>query len=387
MNDDSGFFSFFPALFGGISDAQRERQKVLFPDQGWKEPGYRKDEETGLWYPPDISEHNEYKKSNAAFVSLVRNSELSGMKDSIRSVESHFNRRAGYPWVFLNDEPFTDAFKEAVQSLTRSKCYFETIPREHWSYPEWVDEEVAREKRKEMERKGVMYGGMESYHHMCRFQSGFFYKQKILEQFDYYWRVEPDVEFYCDLNYDPFHFMEVNNKSYAFTISLHEREKTIETLWPTVQEFARLHPEHIAKDNSLNFIVDEKENGMDGGYNLCHFWSNFEIGDLRFWRSKAYNDFFDHLDRAGGFFYERWGDAPVHSIAASLFLPSSSLHQFDDIAYRHTSYMHCPNSKKALDRGKCNCNPRYSFDTKKHSCMKEWWRVTGRPLAGTERRR
>jgi len=35
-------------------------------------------------------------------------------------------------------------------------------------------------------------------------------------------------------------------------------------------------------------------------------WSNFEIGDLRFWRSEAYMKFFEHLDEAGGFYYERW---------------------------------------------------------------------------------
>ena len=27
--------------------------------------------------------------------------------------------------------------------------------------------------------------------------------------------------------------------------------------------------------------------GRDGEYNLCHFWSNFELGDLHFFRSKA----------------------------------------------------------------------------------------------------
>jgi hypothetical protein len=38
----------------------------------------------------------------------------------------------------------------------------------------------------------------------------------------------------------------------------------------------------------------------------CHFWSNFEIGRLAFFRSEAYLQFFEHLDQAGGFFYERW---------------------------------------------------------------------------------
>lgn len=61
------------------------------------------------------------------------------------------------------------------------------------------------------------------------------------------------------------------------------------------------HPEYIPKHNLLKFVSD------DGGksYNLCHFWSNFEIGDLRFLRSPEYMAYFEYLDRAGGFFYER----------------------------------------------------------------------------------
>lgn len=43
---------------------------------------------------------------------------------------------------------------------------------------------------------------------------------------------------------------------------------------------------------------------------------------MRFWRSKAYSDFFDFLDSKGGFFYERWGDAPVHSIGEFIQLAS-----------------------------------------------------------------
>ena len=33
-------------------------------------------------------------------------------------------------------------------------------------------------------------------------------------------------------------------------------------------------------------------------------WSNFEIGDLDFWRESPYVKLFDHLDTKGGFYYE-----------------------------------------------------------------------------------
>lgn len=63
---------------------------------------------------------------------------------------------------------------------------------------------------------------------------------------------------------------------------------------------------------------------------------------LTFLRSEAYLKYFEYrkyseitsansphcyitVDKAGGFFYERWGDAPVHSIAAALFLRKATL--------------------------------------------------------------
>ena len=40
---------------------------------------------------------------------------------------------------------------------------------------------------------GVGKGWMLSYRNMCRWNSGFFYKHPRLAEFDFYWRVEPDV--------------------------------------------------------------------------------------------------------------------------------------------------------------------------------------------------
>src|SRR5256885_10610595 len=47
------------------------------------------------------------------------------------------------------------------------------------------------------------------------------------------------------------------------------------------------------------------------------------------------SDLFTSLDKDGGFFYERWGDAPVHSIAAALMLKKNEIHFFNNIAYYH----------------------------------------------------
>lgn len=114
----------------------------------------------------------------------------------------------------------------------------------------------------------------------------------------------------------------------------------------------------------------------DGGetYNLCHcasfflhpsskiltlmratVWSNFEIADMEFWRGEAYQVFFDFLERKGGFYYERWGDAPVHSIAVALFASRHKLHFFTDVGYRHSPFQHCPQGDDWA-QNKCSCD-------------------------------
>ncbi|GAO15981.1 uncharacterized protein UV8b_04477 [Ustilaginoidea virens] len=301
---------------------------------------------------------------NATFITLARNTDVWDIARSIRQVEDRFNNRYNYDWVFLNDAVFDDVFKSVTTSLVSGKTYYGKIGPEHWGYPDWIDQEKAKKARQEMAEKKVIYGDSESYRHMCRFESGFFFRQPLMMNYDYYWRVEPGIELFCDLHYDPFRVMKENGKKYSFVLSLFEYAETIKTLWDSVKKFTKNHPEYLAADNSMGFISDD-----DGeSYNNCHFWSNFEVGDLNWLRSKTYIDYFESLDRDGGFFYERWGDAPVHSIAAALFLNKTEIQFFNDIAYYHVPFTHCPTSEKTRTALRCHCKPQDNFDWKGYSC-------------------
>lgn len=308
---------------------------------------------------------SEYQRENATFVSLVRNNELDAIVGSIRGVEDRFNRFYHYDWVFLNDEPFSEEFKKQVRLLVSGEAKFGLVPSEHWGYPEWIDQDYAAWCRKDFIKANVIYGGSESYRHMCRFESGFFYRHPLMNDYRYYWRVEPDTKYHCDVNYDVFKFMRQNNYKYSFTIALLEFPITVQTLWNHTVRFLSEHPEFKNPNSLSDFILDE-----NGNYNFCHFWSNFEIADMDFWRGEAYSKYFDYLDQSGGFFYERWGDAPVHSLAASLFLDKDEIHFFEDIGYTHTPYTHCPDN--CLERGmRCSC--RENFDWDGFSCMPEYY--------------
>ncbi|ODQ63772.1 glycosyl transferase, partial [Nadsonia fulvescens var. elongata DSM 6958] len=312
-------------------------------------------------------------RANATFVTLARNSDLYSLIPSIQDVEDRFNKKYHYDWVFLNDEEFSDEFKKVTTELISGTTKYAVIPPSMWGYPDFIDQTKADEARKAMGAKGIIYGDNLSYRHMCRFESGFFWRHPVMLDYRWYWRVEPDTKLFCDVNYDLFKYMEDNNKSYGFTISMYEYKATIETLWETTKNFTKENPQFVAKDNLMKFL--SSNNGED--YNLCHFWSNFEVADMDFWRGEAYTKYFDYLDRSGGFFYERWGDAPVHSIAASLFLPRDKVHHFEDVGYYHPPYTHCPTDVKIrLDR-KCSCNPQDNFAWQGYSCTKNYYDSQG----------
>ncbi|KAI5814179.1 nucleotide-diphospho-sugar transferase, partial [Pyronema omphalodes] len=323
-------------------------------------------------------------KEKATLLMLVRNRELQKALGSMRMIEDRFNRNYKYPWTFMNDKPFTEDFIKYTTGMASGPVEYVVIPESNWSVPSTLNATVIEDGMKQLQNAGVIYGGSLSYRHMCRFNSGFFFEQPALQKYSWYWRVEPGIEFFCDINYDPFTFMRENGKVYGWVITMYEFLATIPTLFHRTKEFVNANPHVLAEDNSLNWIVDnvnitkvKEERRVEGDYNLCHFWSNFEIANLDFYRSEVYRKYFQYLDSTGGFFYERWGDAPVHSLAVSLFLPRSKVHHFSDFGYSHSPASRCPQDDESHVSGRCYCDRKVNFDLDSYSCTPRWFKING----------
>ncbi|PPJ57922.1 hypothetical protein CBER1_09853 [Cercospora berteroae] len=287
---------------------------------------------------------------------------------SVRSVQEQFNDHFGYPWVFLNDMEWSDEFKENVAHAVGEgvDVRFEQIPKDMWGYPEWIDQDKAKSKMQSMEQQGIQYGGSESYRHMCRFQSGFFFDHPALLPYKYYWRVEPDIRFTCALTYDPFVAMQTHKKKYGYNMALWERGQTVASLfrklsdykasqgiWTTSLWVAMIDASYVPWPFRWILAWLRNRDGKGDLWNMCHFWSNFEIADMDFFRSDAYRKLFEYLDRDGGFYYERWGDAAVHSLAAAMLLEPRELHRFSDLGYIHDGLQYCTfqSTKEEKQRG------------------------------------
>lgn len=289
------------------------RYSVRVPERDLDAPFY-----TSCQEPPDPNDKSR-ARANAALVMLVRNKELDGALKTVASVERKFNRWFRYPIVFLNDEPWTDEFKNAMTAAVSGEVSFEVIPSEQWTFPAWMDRDAARASIKSQGRWMIKFAGLESYHHMCRFYSGKFYTLEALRQYKWYWRIEPGVEFYCDITYDPFLEMEKRGKVYGHTIAVPEGPRTCPSLFRQMSDYKEAHgieDTELWKTmvspswapwplRSLLALLGWHRDRRGDTWSLCHYWSNFEIASLEFFRGEAYQELFEYLDSTGGFYYER----------------------------------------------------------------------------------
>lgn len=316
------------------------RYSVRVPERDIDAPFY-----TSCQEPPDPDDKSR-PRANAALVMLVRNKELDGALKTVASVERKFNRWFRYPIVFLNDEPWTDEFKTAMRAAVSGEARFEVIPSEEWTFPDWMDTDAARASIKSQGQWMIKFAGLESYHHMCRFYSGNFYTLDALSQYKWYWRIEPGVEFYCDITYDPFMEMEKRGKVYGHTIVVPEGPRTCPSLFRRISDWKEargIEDTELWKTmvspswapwpvrGLLAWLGWHRDRRGDA-WSLCHYWSNFEIASLDFFRGKAYQELFEYLDSTGGFYYERvsrqlWHTDNPENQANGTLIGSGETHQ------------------------------------------------------------
>lgn len=141
-------------------------------------------------------------------------------------------------------------------------------------------------------------------------------------------------------NSDPFIKMAEANKTYGFTIAVKELKETVPNIFRYASAYKRNNnltskglwemfiedppdPEETQGEEKSDAedplpaeilqtqpgdkgIPDVDPEAMEGEkYNMCHFWSNFEIARLDWFRSKEYEAFFEMMDKSGGFWMER----------------------------------------------------------------------------------
>lgn len=262
---------------------------------------------------------SEMKKPKAVILYLARTSpkDIADLKESLRLLYVNFNQRFNYP-VIIFHEDFSDGLMAEIRENAKSSIGFEKI---RFSMPDFLNEKEI------LEYFGPARHNI-GYRHMCRFFGGLIFQHPALKGYDWYWRLDTDSFLMGKVNYDPFRYMQKKGYVYGYRIIIHESQEVIIGLWGAVKKYIQqndIRPEFLHK-----FL-------KNGEYDRRMYYTNFEISSLNFWRSDEYVRFFDYLDRTGGIYKYRWGDAPIHTFAVSMFLPKRKTHCFQDISYKHQS--------------------------------------------------
>ncbi|KAI8090469.1 nucleotide-diphospho-sugar transferase, partial [Thamnidium elegans] len=290
---------------------------------------------------------NASTKVKGAFVVVAREEELYRLRATMLDVESHFNNRYSYPWVIIGPTLFSRHFRELITHTTNSPVSFGLAPSIEWQEPYWIDIRKAEDASKEMSRKDLSKGESMYWRRMTRYNMGFLAFHPLLKDLEFYWKVQPGSNYHCDIQHDPFERMKREKKKFSFALTMTENHEFVRGLDETVKEFI-IHHKNMLQPVSKKYA---------GYFSNCMIYNNFMITSLDFLRSEEYNAFFDALDRAGGFFYQRWGDSLPQSIAVSLFLQAKDI-SYDDLnGYAHDSGAICPSNLKTFVDSKCTCNP------------------------------
>jgi mannosyltransferase len=314
----------------------------------------------GFWAKLSGHDYNAYlpikaRRPNAALFMLMAPSRITQALVAIQNVEDRFNRRLKYPIVLYTAEDeahvITDEVRAKASWITEGRATFATTTKESWEVPSWMDD--ARVKNS-IDTIGFSFG----YRAMCRYYSGFFWEHPALASYEWLWRLDTDIEFHCDVPYDPIERLIERKALYGFVQVNYDVSWVQPSLASNVSKFLYENRHIIPADANQHFVWKGDEGvakAMSGtadndDWTGACFYNNWEISHRSLWESPIYTKFFEYLDKAGGFFYERWGDSPVHSYAVAMSLRKDQVFQFTDLGYQHQSWAYeCP----GLDRCAC----------------------------------
>jgi hypothetical protein len=185
------------------------------------------------------------------------------------------------------------------------------------------------------------------YRHMCRFHATVVHKYLSTlgyAQYDYIMRLDDDSLITSPVGYDLFRYMRENKKQYGFVNMVADEPACVEGLWGKSAEF--YNSSSVVAAARRNRGTRNRSSEGDDDDDLFRAWprgavfyNNFEISSFALWRSPVWLAYMDYIDRLGGIYTVRWGDAPLHTIGVTMVLERDEIHAFRDIAYRHDPFI------------------------------------------------
>jgi hypothetical protein len=265
-------------------------------------------------------ESNNKNKRVIIYLTRSNNKDITNLKYSLQLLYKNFNVKFNYPIIVFH-EGLNSKIKEDIKNNTKMNIKFEKVVL---SLPTFLS--INKIKNSILRTKTSLFGI--GYRNMCRFFSKMLYNMPILKNYDWYLRLDVDSFILNNIDYDIFEFMEKNNYLYGYVAKIFEPSYVTKNLVKETNNYLKnIKIETASSQNPISIKWDHKI-----------YYNNFEISNFKFWRSNKVKQFLEFLDKKGGIYYFRWGDAPIHTLAINMFMDRKKKYQFKDIAYYHQNF-------------------------------------------------
>ncbi|KAG0355790.1 alpha 1,2-mannosyltransferase 2.4.1 [Gamsiella multidivaricata] len=198
----------------------------------------------------------QVKRANGVFVILTHEDELQKARETVRQIEDRFNRDRNYPWIVLTPLPLTTRSRNLISQLTKGTTTFGTIPHEQWRLPKWIEAAMVRNGDYAKMRLGMNKTSLLE-RHRWRYMSGFLAQHKLLDQYEFFWRVDPGVCILCDVEEDPMLMLKSSGQKFAWSLLSTVNEASVPGALSLIERFKSTHPELIPDSRDEAFLVRE----------------------------------------------------------------------------------------------------------------------------------
>lgn len=138
----------------------------------------------------------------AALVTLAHERDLPALLSSIHQLEDTFNKRYSYDWVFFSTKSLSTEFRQLTSNATKATCIYEVIRSQadgklRPNSQHRNEQPTHTDRETQAEATGWLKEPTQILRQIYRWNCGPFAKERRLEAYDWFWRIEPGVRGIC----------------------------------------------------------------------------------------------------------------------------------------------------------------------------------------------
>eukprot|EP00597_Dinobryon_sp_UTEXLB2267_P003429 CAMPEP_0170066496 /NCGR_PEP_ID=MMETSP0019_2-20121128/6173_1 /TAXON_ID=98059 /ORGANISM="Dinobryon sp., Strain UTEXLB2267" /LENGTH=290 /DNA_ID=CAMNT_0010273603 /DNA_START=155 /DNA_END=1027 /DNA_ORIENTATION=- len=256
---------------------------------------------------------------------VIRNSRFCHFNTSMDSLVKYWLPWNDYPVILMLEKPWDEKDKHEILRLwPKLKIHFINVEPQFFIPPTTSTFEDA---------KYPLSG--DDYKRMIAFTFHGFTHVPYLKRYRYLMRMDDDSCILNPIQFDIFQRMQQQNYTYAYKQIFRDPEWAVKGLNDFAEDYMNSHKLQWKNPQLRALVKSIKEN-------LYSFSTNFEVLDMKAYRSKENMKFVHHMIESNKIYHRRWGDAPIRFLQIQMFYSNAEVLKICEFGYQHSIWAPSP---------------------------------------------